>query len=474
MRLLDRVTDRYRDQGYWEGMASGSSILSTYGSTPNREQAVQNVVAAATQAYETNGVVFACTLVRMMMLAEATFKFRSLTDKHLFGNNDLRILEYPWPGATAGELWARMEQSSSLGGNAFVAKVENDELLMLPANEVVIVSEMVTSSSGVRYKRPIGYDWDPTRLPGATAKNTTAQFFTTDEVAHWSPIPDPTARFRGMSWLTPVLRDVQADSGMTAYKSLYMDHGSPVQAVKYARPLKAETVDYLMDRIQAKFGGVANAWRPLIFDQGADPVLAAGLDALDFRNVQAGGELRICAAAGVSPILIGLRNAEAGESYQAAMRQLADMHMRPLWRSACASLQKLVPNVPAQGVQLWYDTSDIAALQAAETEKAQVTQVSSAAMLTFIQAGFTRESTILAVTSGDLTLLVPDPNASTPSVTERETITADVKTGQAPGVQTVLTKPQTPASKMPMPSSMTTMPSATGRPRAPSVNGKGH
>ena len=265
--------------------------------------------------------------------------------------------------------------------------------------------------------------------------------------------------------MSPVLREVGADNSMTMYKTLYMDHGTPVAAVKYDRPLKQETIDILLDRIQAKFGGVANAGKTLIFDQGGDPIMGVGLDALDFRNVQAGGELRICAAAGVSPILIGLRSADTGETYQSAMRQLADMHMRPLWRSACASLQKLVPNIPAQGVQLWYDTTDIAALQAAETEKAQVTQVSAAAMLTFIQAGFTRESAVNAVTSGDMTLLKADPNA--------DAATAPTKLGQAPGVQTVLTKPQTPASKMPMPASMAMMPSATGRPRAPSVNGKG-
>jgi phage portal protein BeeE len=458
MSLLDRLTDRYRS-GYWEGMASGASVLTVNsGMDPKRESGVQSIATAAAKAYESNGVVFACTLVRMMMLAEATFKYRSLKDKHLFGNPDLQLLEYPWLNATAGELWARMEQQSSLHGNAFVAKVADDELLVLPADEVVIVSEVVTSSTGVKYKRPIGYDWDPNRLPGVDSK-ATAQFFTVDEVAHWSPIPDPSANFRGMSWLTPVLRDVAGDSAMTAYKAMYMDHGSPVVAVKYDRPLKPETVDYLIQRIKAKYGGVNNAWNPLVFDQGADPVMSAGLDQLDFRNIQAGGELRICAAAGVSPILIGLRPSDGGDSYQTAMRQFGDMHMRPLWRSACASLQKLVA-VPADS-QLWYDTSDIAALQAAETEKAQVTQVSAAALLTFIQAGMTPESAVLAVNSGDLSLLVPDPNAEA----------SGDKTGQAPGVQSVLTKPQTPASKMPMPASLSTMPTATGRPRAPSVNG---
>jgi hypothetical protein len=92
-----------------------------------------------------------------------------------------------------------------------------------------------------------------------------------------------------------------------------------------------------------------------------------------------------------------------------------------------------------------------------------VTQVSAAALLTFIQAGMTPESAILAVNSGDLSLLVPDPDADVEG--------SDDKTGQAPGVQSVLTKPQTPASKMPMPASLSTTPTATGRPRAPSVNG---
>jgi hypothetical protein len=149
---------------------------------PKREAASETIATEARSAYQQNGVAFACTLTRMMMLAEASFKFRNVKTKKLYGNTDLELLEYPWPGATAGELWARLEQQASLYGNAFVAKVASDELLILPADEVVIVSEWVTEG-GVRYKRPIGYDWDPHRAPGVDSK-ATAQFFTIDEVAH--------------------------------------------------------------------------------------------------------------------------------------------------------------------------------------------------------------------------------------------------------------------------------------------------
>src|SRR5579862_5730780 len=235
MRLIDRLGDRYRDvQGYYEGLASGAAVLMTYGTDDKREKVATQLASACQQAYETNGVVFACMLARIMLLSEVTFKLRSLTTKKLYGNEDLRILEYPWENATAGELVARMEQDVSLAGNAFIVKMEADELFRLPPAEVTIVSEQVTSSlTGATYKRPLGYDWDPSlnvaNMAGGFDRK--AQHFTVDEIAHWSPIPDPLAQFRGMSWLSPILREVYADSGMLQYKTMYLDHGQPVQAI---------------------------------------------------------------------------------------------------------------------------------------------------------------------------------------------------------------------------------------------------
>ena len=477
MRLLDRVTDRYRQTGYYEGMASGAAVLYSYNSDPKREKPVTNLVAQAQQAYETNGIVWACILTRMMLLSEATFKFRSKVDKRLYGSEDLRILEYPWENATTGELWARMEQDLSTAGGPFIAKIEDDELLRVPPQEVTIVSEETVSTGGVRYKHVIGYDWDPDLFPTDGRRSSKAQFFPAEEIAHWSPYPDPLARWRGMSWLTPIIREVYADTAMVAYKTQYLDHGTPITAVKYPLKMKRETIDYIVDRISEKYGGAANVGKTLVFDQGADPILGNGLKDLDFAAIQAVGAERICAAAGVPPVLMGLKSAEDQSTYQTEMRRFADLTCRPLWRSACAALQKLVPNVPARGVQLWYDTSDIAALQAAETERAQVNQVNSAALLTLNQAGYTRESAVAFLASGDISQLVPDPNAPTPGVQERETIavadssgvpvtgpesgqnanktavTRPAVTGNPPGGGQTLTRPQTAASKKPAPAS---------------------
>ena len=216
MRLLERWSAR--QQGYYEGMASGAAVLMTFGADDKREKSIQNLFAAAQQAYATNGVVFACVLARMMLLAEATFKLRSLVDKRLYGTEDLRILEYPWPNGTTGDLIARLEQDSSQEGNAYLVKAGPDRLVRLPPGEVTIVSTEFTTPVG-RFKEVVGYDWDPELAAQATGSKATAQFFTVDEVAHFAPIPDPLAKVRGMSWLTPVLKEVTADSGMTQYKT---------------------------------------------------------------------------------------------------------------------------------------------------------------------------------------------------------------------------------------------------------------
>src|SRR5436305_7232402 len=99
VRLIDRLADRFRAQGYFEGMAAGAAVLMTYGADARRERSLKTLVAQAQQMYETNGVFFAVVLARMMLMSEATFAFRSLVDKTMYGTEDLRILEYPWPNA---------------------------------------------------------------------------------------------------------------------------------------------------------------------------------------------------------------------------------------------------------------------------------------------------------------------------------------------------------------------------------------
>jgi phage portal protein BeeE len=420
-RLLDRLADRYSlRQGYWEGMASGAAVYQSTWGDPNREKAIANLVSAAQDAYASNGIVFACILIRMSVFAEIRFVFQSLVDKRLYGTPDLTILEHPWPGCTTGELLARVEQDVSTAGQDYTWAADTDRLVRVPPTEVTIISEEIQGPRG-HYREVIGYDWDPAPIqnvaPGQDDRSDKAQFLPVAEVSHFSPYPDPKANFRGMSWLTPVLREIAADSGMTNYKLSYLEHAAtPNMLVRYQQRLRPDTVDAIVERMEAKYAA-GNAFRTLVLDQGADAtVVGNSLEQLSYEATQRAGAERICAAAGVDPVLIGLRTGDAEQ----ALRRLADVTLRPLWRGVCASLQKLVPNVPPQGVRLWFDVSDVAALQESETARAQVAQVSSAALLTLVQAGYTRESSVAFLSTGDVTQLQAAPEAPPPGQSGRE------------------------------------------------------
>ena len=74
-------------------------------------------------------------------------------------------------------------------------------------------------------------------------------------------------------------------------------------------------------------------------------------------------------------IVVGSKEGLAAATYSnfnQAMRRFADLTMRPLWRSACAALEKLL-EVPG-GSRLWYDRADIAALREGEKERAEALQ----------------------------------------------------------------------------------------------------
>lgn len=416
MRLIDRIIKR---DGFWEGVASGAAVLtSTYGS-PDREAILPSIAGWAQQANASTSPVFAAILVRMMLLAEAQFQLQAKDDKHLYGNTSLAVLEHPWgPDSTSGELIARCEQDASVCGNSYTwAPPGEDRLVRLRPDWVTIISERVPVDGGGYYRRKVGYWWEPPK----TVLDQGAGFMApAAEVAHWAPIPDTQADFRGVSWLTAAMRDVQGDDRMAQYKIRYLEaNATPNLVIKYAQKLQPATVDSIRDRMTARYAGPDNAGKTLILDQGADLVAVGNsLSQIDFANVMTLGVERILAAAGVPPLLVGLESIKgAGKSYEEVIRRFGDLTLRPLWRSLCGALEPLVPDLPA-GSRLWVDTSDIAALQDGEQVRAQVTLIRAQALLALRQGGYDQMSAVAAVEAGDMGQLkvaaVPPPVPNQP------------------------------------------------------------
>ena len=410
MRLLDRLIKR----DYWEGMASGAAILTTTYGSPDREAILPQVTQWAQNAFGNTSVVFSAMVVRIMVFAEAELVLQAKDDKHTYTNQSLSLLQEPWPDAGTAELLARMELDVGIAGNAYTwAPPGEDVLTRLRPDWTTIVSELVDVAGGGQYRRKIGYWWEP---PRSVIGQGSGFFIPADEVAHWAPLPDPNANFRGMSWLTPVYREIQGDSGMTEYKVRYLDNAaSPNLLIKYPQKLHPGTVDSIRERVRARYGGVSNAFKTLVLDQGADAtVIGNSLVQMDFSNVQSAGSDRILAASSVPGVLVGLEPLRgAGRGFEESIQKFGSMWARPSWRSACKALEKFVPDLPG-GARLWYDTSGIAMLQDSEMSRGQAALVRSQAILTARQAGATFDSAVAAVNSGDVTQLQFDPNAPLP------------------------------------------------------------
>jgi hypothetical protein len=129
---------------------------------------------------------------------------------------------------------------------------------------------------------------------------------------------------------------------------------------------------------------------------------------MDFSVVQQAGADRVLAAAGVPGVLVGLEPLRgAGRGYEESLLKFGNLFARPQWRSVCECLQKFTTgnDIDSGAVRLWFDTADIAALQDSETARAQVALVHAQALLTLAQAGYTQDSAVAAVNSGDITQL---------------------------------------------------------------------
>jgi len=397
----------------WIGMLQSFTYQSLTYSLPSarQDEIAPGFASVARTAYKSAGVVFACCAARQLLFSEARFQFRARSSTgrpgKLFGTQALRPLEQPWPTGTTGDLLTRMIQHADLGGNAYVARVAPGQLDVLRPDWVTIVGGTLgDGKAGV---------WDPGATvlgyvyqPGGPNSGADPVTFLADDVAHFAPYPDPDARFRGMSWITPVVREVMADKAATDHKLAFFENGATPNLVVKTNVDDVKELGDWIELFKGDHEGATNAYRTLFLGAGAD-VTPVGADfrQLDFKQTQGAGETRIAAAAGVPPVIVGLSEglqAATYSNYSQARRRFADGTMRPMWRACAAALARLV-DVPA-GSDLWYDDRDIPFLQEDLQDRATIMQTQAGAMLSLVNAGFEPGSVVAAVEADDLGLLV--------------------------------------------------------------------
>jgi phage portal protein BeeE len=375
------------------------------------ERAANNFVGLAQGAYAANGPVFACMLVRQLVFSSVRFRWQNLRDgkpSNTFGSRSLGILERPWMGGTTQDMLSRMIQDADLAGNSYWMKVGGELVRLRPDwVDVVVEPRVLPDGRGQVGWRKLGYVYTPDG--GASGKDSVGLL--ADEVAHFAPIPDPLATYRGMSWLTPILREVQADQAMSKHQRKFFDNGAtPNLVVKHDIAASMEKVARFSEMMRDQHSGVDNAYKTLHLYPGAD-VTAVGtnLKDIDFKDVRGGGETRIAAAAGVPPVIVGLSEGLAAATYSnygQARRRLADGTAHPLWQNLAGSIENLVDRPSARNdYRLWYDADDVPFLREDEKDAAEIQQTRATTISSLIAAGYTPESVVSAVRSDDFRLL---------------------------------------------------------------------
>lgn len=353
-------------------------------------------------AYKSNPIVFAAAETRRLVFSEARFQWQQLRGGRpgdLFGTPDLEVLERPWPNGTTGELLSRAEQDSGFGGNFFAVREGNRIRRRRPDWMSIILSAPPDEAAA---SDVVGYVYKPGGLMSKVAPVP----YLPEQVCHWSPIPDPQAEYRGMSWLTPVIREVMADKAAADHKLKFFENGATLSTIVGLKDVTDEQFDEFVGAFRKTHEGVANAYRTLFLAGAVDTtVVGTDLTQIDFKVTQGAGETRISAASRVPAVILGISEGMQGSSlnagnYDAAKKNWERGFMRPHWRSACAALEVLVRR--PEGARLWYDTRDIAFLRDDEKSLADIRQKDAVTLRQLTDAGCEWDAAIEYVETGDI------------------------------------------------------------------------
>lgn len=433
---------------YYNGLAyglQGSGVQQTLAGD-KAESITNDLTAYAQSAYAANGAVFALMAVRQLVFSAVRFQYQRMSAGRpgdLFGNRDLAPLEEPWLGGTTQDMLARMIQDADLAGNSYWTIADGEMVRLRPDWTMIVLEERRVGGQLLGYRK-VGFAYQE---GGFGANERSPVLLPARDVAHFAPYPDPLATYRGMSWLTPVIRDVQNDGLMNRHKRKFFENGAtPNMVVSLDASVEFEKFKRFKESMQAEHQGVENAYKTLFLGGGADAtVVGSNFEQMSFKVVQGHGETRIAAAAGVPPVIAGFSEglqAATYSNYTQARRRFADATMHPLWQNAAGSMQMLLRR-PANA-RLWYDARDVPFLREDEADAASIQGTKAQTIRTLIDSGYGPQSVVQAVESEDFSMLEhtglfsvqlrppnPDADGDTPSDSDAPADVDDVPNSEA-------------------------------------------
>jgi phage portal protein BeeE len=383
----------------------------------NREEPPVDFLGRVSSALFRNSAVMACINLRVSTFSEVRLAFREIvdgspgklvsgTDARNPGFRDLALLNQPWPTGSLSDLLSRSLLYNDLAGNSYTVREFTSEsgsmLRVLRPDWVIRIygSESESRTIWDTRARLVGILY----TPGGLGAGEDPQFFPVEQVAHFTGFPDPLSPTGGRSWLEALNHEVAADNAMSEHKLRYFSNAATPNMVVSLDVQNLDAFNKWVEKMESKHTGVLNAWKTLYLGAGAKVnVVGNNLKDVDFGGAQDAGEARICAAAGVPPVLVGLAESLQGSSlntgnYSSAKRQYADSTLRPLWRNFVSAHANII-TVPA-GMELWYD-DDVPFLAENQKDRAEIFGLNATAANQLVQGGWEPDAIVEAITAVD-------------------------------------------------------------------------
>lgn len=410
------ATPRAENSGWdwWTSLFGSLSTLPTVLQTTmaqEQEQADGSFEGIVYGAYLRNSVVFSCLALRARLFSEARFAFQQLRGSrpgNLFGTPALSILEQPNGDMRIRRMLAQVRLQADLGGHGFIVSDGGEADVLRPDWTVMAYGSKARSDLGSwdPHARIIGFGY----YPGGLNSGEDVIKYLPEQVAHLPGAIHPLYRNRGVSLLAAALREVMADNAATTHKLAFFEHAAtPNLALKFPPTMAKEAALEWIELFEQEHRGALNAFRTLYLGAGVEPFpVGLNFEQMEYTKLQGEAETRIAAATGMHPVVSALSEGLAGSSLNAgnfaqAARLVGDATLRPLWGDAADALAKIVP--PPPGSRLWYDDRDVAFLRSDVTDQADIIQKNATTITSLVKEGFTPDSAIDAVITGDMTRL---------------------------------------------------------------------
>lgn len=389
---------------------------------------LESIVASA----QPHSVMSAAVLARALVLSQLWFQWADRESHELFGNPDLAILENPGGQTMTLPLFLmQCEYQASYTGNVFVYRDRTrNRLRILRTDHVeqILVSDAdpadVEAAQNVppaERKEALTYvlDADVAGYRYKPHKDFPAQILFPEDVAHWQPEPHPLHPYLGASWITSTIvelqGDLQADTGVDEYFRNGM--GPRVMHIMAEGVTPEEAADWRMLN-EHEHAGIANGSRNKYVsrDHLADvKTIGSTLKDLELGEYRGKLETRMAVRSRVPATILGISegmNSSAlnSNTYGPTRRMWADGWFTPYAAGLCRALEQIVPTprptdrFPAGGY-LSHDPDRVMFLQEDRKDAAEIINQNGQTMRTLVDGGFTPDSVVRAVTSGDLAKL---------------------------------------------------------------------